>query len=374
MMKLSLLNMRWLLIAAVCSFLTGCVTGSDGSYIKASPFSFLNSYNMALNDYHAGKVMEARARILAMDTGRDDYKLAQKLLKDKINPSRIRLLRHYKAQGKKAEKNQEWSKAMVFYQQSGEFSAEPDIFLAYVNDMALKMRQERMDALLKQRRLEDKEWISWSRAYEAPHGVNASDIAFSRLRESVTSDMEDRAARSYRESRRYLNKDMAGVAYVEAESYLRLMPDSEKGQRLMADIRDVMPKGLIVRVAKNKTVAKKVMKKAQAKGHGVRKSDVIALMKAGEWAQAKDAALLYRRYEGRGAGKLLQEVKAGSAKAAAVLFAHGSTAFRKENIDKAVKLWSQAVVLEPENSEYVDALRRAMQLQERLHLLRSDLE
>jgi len=84
--------------------------------------------------------------------------------------------------------------------------------------------------------------------------------------------------------------------------------------------------------------------------------------------------LLYRRYDGKGASELLKAVNAGLKKAASALFAHGSIAFRKEHIDDAVKLWDKAVSMQPENSEYVDALRRAMQLQERLHLLRSDLE
>ncbi|MDQ6957146.1 MAG: hypothetical protein Q9M21_08115 [Mariprofundaceae bacterium] len=374
MIKSNVSNVRWQLVVGACLFLTGCATGSGGQHAKASPLPFLNSYSMALQDYNAGKVMEARARILAMDVGRDDYKQAQTLLKNKVNPARIRLLRHYKAKGKKAEKNHKWSKAMVFYQQAAEFSAEPDIFLAYVSNMALKMRQERMDALLKQRRLEDNTWINWSRSYEPPRGVQASDVAFSRMRSSIESDIEDRTVRSYREARRYLKKDMAGVAYVEIESYLRLMPASEKGQRLMEDVRKAMPKGLLVRALNKNAPTKKVRRGVSAKEHSARKSDVLKLMKKGKWLQAKDAALLYRRYEGKGAEKLLKSVNIGLEKAAASLFARGSAAFRREHIDEAVKLWSQAAEMQPANSEYVDALRRATQLQERLHLLRSDLE
>jgi len=372
--KASVLNVRWRLIVAVCLLLTGCVTGSGGNHVKASPLSFLNNYTTALKDYNAGKVMEARARILAMDVTREDYKQAQKLLKTKINPARIRLLRHYKAKGKKAEKAHEWSKAMVFYQQTAEFSAKPEIFIGYVHDMELRLRQERMDALLKQRRLEDDAWIVWSRAYETPHGVNVSDIAFSRMRAFLERDIEDRAVRSYREGRRYLKKDMAGVAYVEIESYLRLMPVSEKGQRLMKEIREAMPKGLVIRELGKKTSGKEVRRDVAVNKHNIRKSDVTTLMKQAKWVQAKDAALLYRRYEGKGADKLLKEVNVGLEKASVALFRQGSLAFRKEHIDRAVKLWSQAVAMQPENSEYVDALRRAMQLQERLHLLRSDAE
>ena len=91
-------------------------------------------------------------------------------------------------------------------------------------------------------------------------------------------------------------------------------------------------------------------------------------MQQGKWVQAKNAALLYRRDEGKGAGVLLKDVNAGLEKAAAALFLKGSTAFRREHIDDAVKLWDQAVAMQPVNSEYVDALRRAMQLQKRLHL------
>ena len=379
MIKANVLNVRWLLIVGVCLFLTGCATGSGGQHAKASALPFLNSYSMALQDYNAGKVMEARARILAMDVGRDDYKQAQALLKNKIDPARIRLLRHYKIKGKKAEKDHKWSKALVFYREAAEFSAKPDIFLAYIRNMDLKMRQERMDALLKQRRMEDNAWIHWLRSYEPSRGVLPSDAAFSRMREMIGSDIEDRAVRAYREARRYLNKDMAGVAYVEIESYLRLMPESEKGQRLMEDVRKAMPKGLHVRAMNRNTPTKQTPTKEvrggmSAKEYSARKSDVLKLMKQGKWLQAKDAALLYRRHEGKGADKLLKSVNSGLEKAASSLFAQGSAAFRREHIDVAVKMWSQAVEMQPANSEYVDALRRARQLQERLHLLRSDLK
>jgi len=372
--KSNLLPVSWRLILATCLLLAGCVTGSGGSHIKASPLSFFNSYSMALKDYHAGKVMEARARILAMDVTREDYKQAQELLKTKINPARIRLLRHYKAKGKKAEKNHEWAKAMAFYQQTAEFSAKPEIFIGYVHDMELKLRQERMDALLKQRRLEDDAWITWSRAYETPRGVDAGDIAFARMRAEVEHDIEDRAVRAYREARRYFKKDMVGVAYVELESYLRLMPSSEKGQRFMEDVRAAMPKGLVVKDLAKKGSDKKLRRSIVRKPRSVSKGDVVKLMKQAKWVQAKQAALLYRRYEGKGADKLLKAIDMSLVKAAAELFNQGSIAFRKERIDDAVKLWDQAVTMQPENSEYADALHRARQLQERLHLLRSDAE
>ena len=366
-------NIRWLTLVCLGFVLTACATGA-GKQSKGSPLSFLNSYSMALQDYRAGKVMEARARILAMDKARDDYKQAQTLLKNKIDPARIRLLRHYKAKGRKAEKAKQWYRAMMLYKQAAEFSAKPEIFLNYAKNMELKMRQARMDALLKQRRLEDAAWIRWQGAYEAPRGVQASDTVFARMREFIESDIEARASRSYREGRRQLNKGRPGVAYVEAESYLRLMPGSEKGQRLMADVRKAMPKGLTIKPASKKSTAKTVRRERKEKQYNVHKADVLKLMKRGKWVEARHAALLYRRYEGKGAEQLLKEVDAGLSKAAAALFARGSAAFRQEHIDQAVELWSEAVRMQPNNTEYVDALRRAKQLQERLHLLRSDAD
>jgi len=365
-------NMRYLLVICIALSLTACATGGSGKHTKASSLSFLNSYDMALQDYQAGKVMEARARILAMDTQRDDYKQAQTLLKNKIDPARIRLLRHYKSKGKKAEKKRQWSKAITFYQQAAEFSAKPEIFLAYAKNMAFKMRQARIYALLKQRHLEDDAWQSWTRAYTPPRGVASSDSVFSRMQNSINDDIEDRAHRSYREARRYLNKGLPGVAYIEIESYLRWLPDSEKGQRLLAEIREAMPKGLILKSKKKIKPVKKARKKKQVKKKRFQKSDITPLIKAGKWLEAKDAALSYRRYAGEGADKLLQHINTGLSKAAASLFAQGSAAFRKEHIDKAVKFWEQAVNMQPDNSEYLDALLRATQLQERLHLLRSD--
>ncbi|MDQ6954564.1 MAG: hypothetical protein Q9M20_03885 [Mariprofundaceae bacterium] len=359
--------MRFLLMIGIVFSLTACATGGTGQVAKASSLAFLNSYDMALQDYQAGKIMEARARVLAMDAKRENYKRAQTLLKNNIDPARIRLLRHYKAKAKKAAKKRQWSKAIDFYQQTAEFSAKPEIFLTYAKSIHLKMRQTRISALLKQRRIEDKAWQIWARSYKPPRGISNSDVVFSRMQNFIKDDLEERSNRAYREARRYLNKSMPDVAYIEIESYLRWHPESEKGQRLLTDIREAMPKGLVLKSTKLKATAQKTHSKTKKQ---IRKSDISRLMKAGEWLKAKDAALSYQRYAGNNADKLLKSIRIGLTKAAASLFTQGSVAFRKEHIDEAVKLWEQSVIMQPDNSEYLDALLRATQLQERLHLLR----
>jgi len=50
-------------------------------------------------------------------------------------------------------------------------------------------------------------------------------------------------------------------------------------------------------------------------------------------------------------------------------YMRGRLEFRRERLQAAVDEWSKAVALVPENLEYVESLRRAQQLQERLKLL-----
>jgi len=359
--------------------LPGCVTDIGFKISKASSFGFLNSYDMALKDFEAGKVMEARARVLAIDPEREDYKQAQELLKNKIDPSRLRLLKHYEVKGQKAEADKAWGKATDLYLQAAEFSLKPDIFVGYSKSMDMKMRQTRLDDLLEKRRSEDLVWLQWLNAYEPPQGIKSKDSAYARMREYISDSVEDRAQHMYREAKRYLRKDMAGVAYVEIESYLRFVPDSDPGKNLLEEVRAAMPKNLVIATEKGKKVQKATINKrkinesvTQAVTNDAGKKNLQALISKGDWVPAKQAALVYRRHGGEDADKILQRIDLGMERKATALFAQGSQAFRQEHIDKAVKLWDEAVALQPENTEYVNALRRAMQLQERLHLLRSE--
>ena len=74
--------------------------------------------------------------------------------------------------------------------------------------------------------------------------------------------------------------------------------------------------------------------------------------------------------EVKNATELLAKIQMRIEKKASDLFAKGGVAFRQEQLDRAIQLWGEAVSLMPKEAEYVEALRRARQLKERLTLLR----
>ena len=362
-------RLSWLLVALLLSGCGGFLTKEGGSTTR---FSFLNTYEAALSDYNQGRIMTSRARIMAMDKTREDYPQALKLLKQKVEPARLRLVKHYNTKAKTAERAGRWSQAVEFYQQAADHSTRPEALKQKRDSMELKMRQERMDRLLIQRRVEDSALLAWPEAYEPPKGVSPKDSAFERAREHAQDMIEDRASLAYREARHYMGREQPEIAYVGAESYLRLEPDSDRGKQLMEEIKNAMPKGIhIAPVRAVKSKAGKLSKRS-ALPKSVTLKQVKALIDKGEWIKAKKFALVYRREGGKDAERLLKQIQSSMEKEAASLFTRGSLEFRREHLNEAVQYWEQAVALTPENVEYVDALRRARQLQERLQILRSE--
>ncbi len=335
---------------------------------RNSAFSFLNSYEAALNDYEKGRIMVARNRVLAMDKTRDDYPKALKLLRTKIDPARLRLLGHYTRKARAAESARKWSEAMALYARAAELNTTPKALIGKSREMELKMRQLRMDTLIAQRREEDSRLLEWLNAYEAPEGVEPKDDTFIRTQEHLQDMVEDRGSLAYWEARRYLGKKLPEIAYIEVESYLRLVPDSERGRSLMADIREQMPKG--IRISPVKSGSKKALSKRTTMPETVKRAQVLELMSKGDWIKAKKFALVYRREGGKDAERLLKQIQASTDKEAASYFSRGRIAFRQEKLELAISFWEKATGLVPENSEYASALRRARQLQEQLRVLR----
>ncbi|HXH63944.1 MAG TPA: hypothetical protein VNH42_00370 [Mariprofundaceae bacterium] len=334
----------------------------------------MHSYEAAKSDFDRGRVMEARSEVLSMDKNRPDYKQAQALLRNKIEPARLRLLKYYTAKAAAAEKNKDWSAAMGLYDQAAGFSTSPADLVGKKDEMALRMRQVRMDALLEQRRHEDAAILSWQSAHEPPKGVDANDPAFRHERENYAGLLDDRAADTYSQAKGYLRRDMPDLAYVEIESYLRFEPDSEQGKQLMAQIRKQMPKGM--QIPSEKAMSARRPKAPtgpmvrQPEPNSVDIEDIRKQMAQKNWLEARRLALVYRREGGAGAAALLEKIQAQIADEAAAAFQRGRVSFRKENIDDAVKQWSKAAELMPDTPEYVESLQRAKQLQDRLRILR----
>lgn len=328
----------------------------------------LSLYEVIKRDLEKGRIMQARERALAMKESHKDYEKVRKLLQDKIEPARQRLFSHYLNLAMKAEQGSRWHEAVQAYEQAKELSLEPEKMEKKRQQMELKLRQLRLDTLLKQRRAEDEFLLRRMRVYEPPAGVSPTDDVFLRKREEQEEELEDRASTAYRNASRYLRKGIPEVAYVEIESYLRLQPDSDRGKKLMDEIRQAMPRSLSVSGTKSKSKA----------ATGKRKTVKVTLqqiresMKQEKWLQARKQALVYRREGGREADALLERIQTAIQKEAAEEFSRGGNFFRQERLDEAVAHWQQAVELMPDEAEYVEALRRARQLQERLQLLRQN--
>lgn len=363
------------LALALATVLPGCAQLSTQLkvYDVTDPFGLINSYQAAKNDFDRGRIMEARAEVLAMDKRRSDYAQARALLRDKIEPARLHLLRYYAAKAEAAERHHDWSVAAGMYEQAAGFSIHPAHLRRKQRQMSMRMRQVRLNALLAQRRREDEEILSWQRAYRTPMGVDTNDPAYRRQREGYESLLDARASDAYANAKRYLRQDMPELAYIDIESYLRYEPNSEQGKKLEGEIRQAMPKALRIRPGRHAAARIEAPAAPMVRQPGPNTVDVADIrkqMQQKNWLEARRLALVYRREGGQGAAALLEHIEAQIAAQAATAFQQGNVAFRKENIDAAVAHWSRAVELMPDNSQYADTLQRAKQLQDRLRILR----
>jgi tetratricopeptide (TPR) repeat protein len=353
-------------------------------FLKKSSTASTLAYASLERDFESGRIMKARSKAMAMKQSDKDYARAQKLLKEKIEPARRRLFVHYLRKAKKAEANKLWSEAMVAYKQAKDVTIKPVVMEKKRLKMEYKLRQLRLNILLRQRRIEDKALLANPEAYKPPRGTSPEDKVFYRKQGHYEDDLDDRAARAYREARRYLRRGIPEIAYIEIESYLRFQPDSDRGKRLLKEIRGAIPKALTISRSRN-IVQKTAVKKKAVKTRTPVKQDqakrvivpdlisagqVQALLQRGELLSAKQYAQAYRREGGKDAAQLLARVQRKIKQEASDLFAKGGVAFRQEHLGRAIQYWSDAIALMPEEPEYVEALRRARQLEERLLLLR----
>ncbi len=333
---------------------------------ELSSLGFLHGYEAVLHDFNNGRVMEARSRVLAMDRKDPDYARAQVLLRKRIEPARKRLLEAYSKRAAQAEKDRRWVEAMRNYEQAATFSARPEMLRRKSRQMAMKMRQSRFELLLRQRRNEDQALLAALEALENPRGLDAQDPVMAKERERRLDVLEDRARQAYRDADRYLGSELPEMAYVAIESYLRLVPDSERGQKLKARILKAMPAG--IRIPSN-THAVQTRKRLAVHKHVTRK-EIDALVRQKRYVDARMAALVYRRNGGKDGDKLLKSIEQLMDREAASYYAMGKKMFQQEKLDQAIRYWRKAVSLRPDQTEYVDALRRAELLKERLGMLR----
>ncbi len=353
---------RPLALLACMALLGGCGLPA----FKHAATGFSASYESALRAYQSGDIMAARKIVLRMDPSRPDHADARKLLKQKIEPARLRLLRHYLSAARRAERAGLWYRARTLYERAAGFSTRPKALLDKARRVDVRMRRIRMERLIAIRRKDDAHLLGLLDQFDVPKGLPPGDEPFARAREAIEDRVLARARAAWLAARRALRDGYPEVAYVEAESFHRLRPDARKGKRLLDEARKALPKGLRI----------PPMRKVRRRTHRVKPprtvtaSAIRELMRKGEWLKARREALIYRREDGKGADHFLaiigKKIKAEAARA----FQAGRVAFRLEQLDKAVEHWKRAVALQPHNAEYAQALNRALQMQERLRLLR----
>ena len=363
------------------SVLAGCAQGghtltisdsliSDGAYI-----GLINSYTMIRQDFDSGRIMRARARVLAMKKDHADYARARAFLKSTIEPARLRIFLHYLHMAQRLEADRLWSEAMWAYDQAASVTIKPERMQAKRDEMEIRMRQLRLDKLIVQRRWLDRLLLDGVRHYNAPRGLDANDETFARLREQYNDQLEGRASLAIREARRQLHNGLPEIAYMEIESYLRMQPDASGARVLRDEIVAAIPKGIVIPPlsAKEKSVEEAVAARQAGAGVIVTEEQIQAALKKDDLIKARALVHQFRRNGGSGADRLLATVEKKLDASAASLFAKGSVQFRHEHLASAIDYWRQAVALNPDEPEYVEALRRARQLQERLSLLRGKL-
>jgi len=340
----------------------------DGLLIKGSTtFNVMNTYAVIRHDFKRGRIMRARARVLAMRKANPDYQRAHHLLDQQIEPARRRIFIHFLRTAKKLEAQHRWSEAQWAYDQAKAVTIKPAIMQHKRDEMEQHLRQLRMDQLLIQRRKEDRALLSYAAAYTPPAGLSRLDKIYERQREYYNDLLAERANQAFREALHFLARDKPEIAYVAIESYLRLQPSSLKGNKLLASIRRKMPHFL--HLPKQSTALSSATVKRSNQTNVVTNAQIQTALKRGALLHARTLARIYRRNGGNGADHILAAIEKQITAKAAALFAKGSNAFRHEQLEQAIQYWNDAATLAPEESEYIEALRRAQQLQERLSLL-----
>jgi len=355
-------------------FLVSSCAGKTKNDFRVS-LGLVSPYEAAQTEFHQGLVMEAHNRLLMIKKDDSDYAAAQKLLNQKVEPARLKLLRYYARKGQAEEKKQSWAKAEEAFRMAAELSQQPEALKQYQENMNLKIRQLRFDSIYAQRVNEDEVWLAWQDANVPPTGLFGDDEAFAQARNVIMRAMDKHAAATWNFAEVYEKKDMPEMAWLYADAYLRFSPDDKKAQDLKNAMATAVPKGFKFSPdKKEKEVVKVKGPVSVVKVVSLTPQDVKKLMQQGKWKDAKHAALNLRKQGNAEADVLLAEIDGNMTSRAEKAYNDGNLAFSSEKIDDAVKFWQQAVDLKPNEQTYLDSLRRGQQIQERLAALNTEAE
>jgi tetratricopeptide (TPR) repeat protein len=357
---------HFIIYVALLILVSGCA-GKMGDDFRAS-LGLVNAYKDAQIAFNHGQVMEARKKLLSIKEGEKDYDKAIIFLTDEVEPARLKLLRYFSSKGKKEEGRGNWAQAEEAYAIASEHSLQSQSLERYKKNMNMKVRQLRFDSMYQQRQKEDNAWTTWQDSgYIPPKGLFGDDAMFANAREDVSEAVDQRIKTTWKRAEMYRDDDLPEIAWLYADSYLRLYPGDKNAQDLKNAMATALPKGFKLPKDK-KSVAK--IKRTKVVKTEVTSTQVKSLMKQEKWQRAQKEALNLRKKGHADADKLLAKIDAKISNLAEHAYQKGNLAFRLENIDAAVKFWQQAVDLKPSEQTYLDSLRRGEQIQESLNALK----
>ncbi len=346
---------------------SGCA-GKKGDDLRVS-LGLVSAYEAAQKAFHQGLIMASRERLLTINQDDEDYKKAQKFLKQEVEPARLKLLRYYAQKGKTEEKNQNWAKAEEAYRMGAELSQQPQALIAYQKRMTFKVRQVRFNDLYEKKKAEDEAWLKSKQSYVPPKGLYGDDEAFALARVDITKGFDLHSSQTWSLAQTYEKKNMPELAWLYADSYLRLSPADKKAQDLKNAMKTAIPRTFRLPKEKTSVSKTKVTKVVETPPDS---KQVKALMKQGKWLEAKFEVLKLRKEGNQEADKLLEDIDKNIAELAEDAYQKGNLAFRSEKINDAVRFWQRAVGFKPNEQTYVDSLRRGKQIQERLGALKTE--
>ncbi len=358
----------WLLLLLFGGCATVITPNGHQHRAKPSAFAFLNSYKAALKDFSQGRIMEARAKIVAMDSTREDYPAAQRLLRQKLDPARRKMLQFYLDRARLREKQGQWKLAARDFGQAAYFSTKPKRWKKQQLRLEMKLRQRRFDLLRSVLQREDKGLLSWPGAVTPPRQL-VGDPLVKEWQAQRWDAVDDRARVAYSEASRYLRANLPELAYAELQSMLRLDPANGRGIRLLREVKKKLPPQIHLKAVKSSLRKRRAVSKRshQPLMKDLSEQTIQHLIADHRWAKARQYALAWKRQQGNNADLLLRQL----ASQAKRFYEQGRLAVKQERLSEAVRLWKQAVALVPDNDEFNKALEWAEQMQERLRLLRS---
>jgi tetratricopeptide (TPR) repeat protein len=348
---------------SLCLMVAACANQGGGA--KSSYGNQKQAYQQAEAFFKHGKVMQARERLLAIKTTDADYEKAQALLNKTVEPSRQRLMSYHRKKAEQAKANQQWYVALQQYQQAAELSEDSQDQKA-VATMQLRLRSARAQALYVQRQREDQQFLAWQDDYQPTKTLDANDQAFRVFHHLLQEDLDHRVKQSIAQAKK-LKKNAPELAYVLLLSAERLDPEAVDDS-LIENIKAAVPEGVNVKPEQKKVRHVNKRSRTSKAENRVDVAQIKDLVKQKKWLKLQ-AFVPALKQSGRKGKALLKAIHQGSIAAAADWYAQGRKAFAAEHIDDAVRFWDHAVELNSDNDEYLNALQRALQLQEQLHII-----